>query len=153
VLEHVALPKREAVADAGVASGPPGLLRIEEELSDGVDRRLQPVSMRSSMPRSTPRAVSWRPSNSGSWVPMSPTAVSRVKPQEPLAIAIAQAMAATKLMRISAIQQAILRAKQKRIGLLAGALQTVELLSAGVKSEYVRREASRDLFDRPEQAA
>jgi hypothetical protein len=76
-----------------------------------------------------------------------------VKPQEPLAIAIAQAMAATKLMRISAIQQAILRAKQKRIGLLAGALQTVELLSAGVKSEYVRREASRDLFDRPEQAA
>jgi hypothetical protein len=54
---------------------------------------------------------------------------------------------ATKLMRIPLIQQAILRATPKRIGLLAGpALQTVERLSAGGKSEYVSKPLATSLM-------
>ena len=53
------------------------------------------------------------------------------------------------LLRNPLVQQAILRATQKRIGLLAvPALQTVAELSSGARSEYVRLEASKDLLDR-----
>ena len=58
-------------------------------------------------------------------------------------------VSASRLIRNPLVQQAILRATQKRIGLAAvPALQQVERLSSGARSEYVRLEASRDLLDR-----